>query len=406
MNKQTLLTSTAALALTFTLVGCNSSKQGKVARQDSSARMELVHAQMAFDQAEQTFATGQFDKSLKQIDTAIARSPERAEYHTLKGRIFIETNRLESAMKSFERAIELDPTRPEPHYFAGIVQQRWSDHSGAAESYRTAYDLENESVSYLLATAESLIALGDYSSARQLVEPRMPFFEHNATLRQLLGQIALLEENPDRAAELFEEARLLNPDDDMLLDDIAHAHFSAGNFAKALHAVNQLQETTDEDRPDLLHLEARCLAMLDRSSEARNVYLQLSQLSPADPVIWIELGNVALQVGDFRRVALCSARAIALAPERYEGHLLKGLYEQNEGNHQNAIEAFETAASLAKGTAWPHVLLGMSLEAIGSDDDARMAYGAALRAEPSNQQAQRRLNELDGAVYSSEAGIH
>ena len=50
--------------------------------------------------------------------------------------------------------------------------------------------------------------------------------------RHLLGQIAMLESDPATAADCFAQARLLNPDDLLLLEELAWAQFAAGSFSQ------------------------------------------------------------------------------------------------------------------------------------------------------------------------------
>jgi tetratricopeptide (TPR) repeat protein len=384
--------------------GCTGpTKTGIEAREQATERMEFVHAQMAYDQAKQSFSTGQLDKALKLADSAIARLDNQAPYHVLRGRILLEQHALEESIRSFDRALELDPTIAEAEYFRGIVFERWSNHPQASEAYLAAWTLDDTNVQYLLASAEMLVTQGRYEDARNLVAPKLAYFEHNAALRQLLGQIAMLQGRPEDAATLLGEARLLNPEDNMLLEELARAQFASGQFAQAHYSVTQLQKLQGGERADLMHLEARCLVMLDRPSDARNIYLRLSQLIPADETVWIELGNVAFEVGDFRRLAVCSNQIIALAPSRFEGYLLRGLFEKHSDDNARAIEAFRKAAELAPAdVAWPHLLLGMSLEEHGKSDEAIAAYGAAVRAEPDNDEAIRRLQQMSSRAIASE----
>lgn len=411
------------ITLLLTLAsGCTGpTKTGQEARAQATNRMEFVHAQMAYDQARQSFGTGQLDKALKMADTAIARADEESPYHILRGRIQLEQHNLEDALRSFDRAIELEtqsietapsadtplPTGPnstlaEGHYFRGIVFERWSNPTEASAAYLKAWELNSTEVQYLLAAAEMLITMQRFDEARMMVEAKLSYFEHNAALRQLLGQIALLQGDPTKAARLLGEARLLNPEDNMLLEELARAQFAAGQYVQSHYSVTQLQKLIGEERTDLMHLEARCLVMLDRVSDARNIYLRLSQLTPADAAVWIELGNVAFEVGDFRRVASCSTHIMALAPSRFEGYLLRGLFEQHSGNHPEAVRLFQRATELAPEIAWPHVLLGIALEASGQRDRAMLAYGAAIRAEPGNAEALRRLERMDGGAVAAQ----
>lgn len=369
------------------LAGCASTPHHEQVRTEAQARMDFIQAQMAFDQGNQAFRSGQFKRAMKQVDTAIARYPDQPPYHVLKGRIYLEMHNLESSMASFEEAIEIDPETAEAEYYRGIVFQRWSNFTRASDAYSRAYELDPQNVQFLLAAAETLISQGRYYEARELIEPKLKRFEHNPALRQLLGEIALLEGDPIAAAKIFSEVRLLSPDDTSLLEELARAQFVAQQFAQAHDSVKRLQELTDDVRPDLLHMEARCLVMMDRTKEARNVYLKLSQMVPSDPVIWIELGNVALEVGDLRRVALSAARTIALAPDRFEGYLFRGIYEQSQDRFDKAIAAFRESTEHSSENAWPHVLLGLALAQQGRDNEAQLAYGAALRIDPDHKRA-------------------
>lgn len=393
----TRLTILAALTAAAFINGCGPGKEGMKARADAQDRMNLVSAQIHFDQARQSFKTGQFEKALREITHAIGRYDKVPEYYLLLGRIHLETHQLESALEAFKKSAELKPQAAEAHYFSGIVHQRWSNDQQAYSHYIKAAELEPSNVQYLLAAAESLISTGEIESARRLIEPRIAYFEHNSALRQLQAQIALLQGNPTQAAKLYSEARLLNPDDDMLLEELMWAQYAAGMYGQSLDSLKRLQSRSNCKRTDLLHLEARCLTMLGRGIEARDRYLELSRSSPADPVVWSELGALAWDLGDYRRVAQCSVQIIALAPERYEGYMLKGINERHHKNLNEAVRLFQEAAKRAPSVALPHLLLGQTLEQAGDLQLAKRAYRGALNAEPGSAEATVLLGRLNDA---------
>ncbi len=379
------------------LVGCGGpTKTGLEARKQARDRVDLVNAQLHYDQAYQAFETGQLDKALHQINQALQRYPKAPLYHVLQGRIYLETHRLESAIESFKGALDVDPEFAEAHYFSGIVFERWSDDKTAYDHYHSAYELDSASVKYLMPAAETLIAIGDLTGARAMVESKLVYFEHNAALRHLLGQIALLEGDPVRAVDLFTQPRLLNPDDDFLLEDLAWAQFDAGLFSKCHVSVKKLQGRSRDraDRTDLKLLEARCLAMMGRTNEARNLYLALTRSNASEPNGWIELGLLAWEAGDYPRVAVCGVRAVALAPDRYEGYMLRAINEREEGRLDEAATLLLEAANRAVDTAIPHLLLGKTLEELGNRDGALAAYGEAVRVDPESPEAQAMLNEF------------
>lgn len=400
-------TRTIQLAVALTVIalvsGCGPTKSGIEARSAAQDRMSAVSAQIHYNQAKQSYESGQFDKAEREIARAIDIFPNPAEYSVLQGRIFLETHKLEPALASFEAAIQKNPTLAEPHYFTGIVYQRWSNDREAHESYLKAFELEPTKAQYLLAAVESLITLGEFEQAKELIESKLAYFEHNAALRQLQGQIALLQGQPKQAAALYAEARLLNPEDQTLLEELTWAQYAAGQYGECHQSVKLLQEQSRERRSDLLHLEARCLTMMDRGPEARELYIELTRMRPADTSAWSELGTLCWNLGDFRRVAQCSVQLISLAPDRYEGYMLKGINERQKGNLKEAAKLFAQASERADQTALPHLLLGQTFEQTGEVERARVAYHKALAAQPDSTEAQDLLGRLNEAKRLSSA---
>jgi tetratricopeptide (TPR) repeat protein len=389
--KRRLLLVAAMICVSCALAGCNGpTKTGIKNRTAASNRLDAFHAQMAYDQARDAFKVGQFKEAQLGIVGAIQRYPEKPEYHVLSGQIYLEQHALEAAAAAFSTAIEHDPKFAEAHYMLGIVYQRWSNDLEAFNSYKTAFDLAPTNGHYLLAAAESLIATKNYAEARELVQPRLEAFEHNAALHHLLGQVAMLEGDVNAAVPWYTQARLLRPDDLVLQEELIRVLFDADRYEECLEnlVTYRTSNAAADKKKDLRVLEARCLALLGRMNDSRNLYLKLSRDFPTDVDVWSELGALAWELEDYRRVALSSVRILALAPNRYEGHMFRGISEQNKGNQEAAIRSFQRAAELTDASALPHLLLGFALEDQGAPQDALAAYGAALQIDPNNADAQ------------------
>ncbi len=368
--------------------GCGGpTKAGLEARQKARHRLDVLEANITSDQAKQAFMAGRFDKAASLINTAIAQHPEWAPFWVLQGRISLETHRLEKALESFDQAIKLQPDLAEAHYYAGIVHQRWSDDAKAHEEYMSAFDCKPDDVTYLLAAAESLVALEQFTEARQMVEARLTYFEHNAAMRELLGQIAMLEGEPARAAVHFDEARRLNPENPIIVDELIQAQYAAGLYGDCCRSIRQVVESGSA-RPDLKRVEARCLVRMDRADAARNIYLQLTRDDPANIELWVELGTVAWGLGDYQRLTSCGSRLAAIAPDRFEGYMFQGISQRHGGHAEEAVAFLKQAAERAEGSAMPHLLLGRLLEQAGDAAGAAAAYAAAIRSDPDNPDAQ------------------
>lgn len=395
MNMRTTLC-TALLGATLILTGCNGpGPHGKKMRTEAQARLDSMNAQITYKQAMQSFEVGRFDRALRNINAAIERYPEVPEYYVLQGRIFIETGRLESAIRSFEEAIALDEEFADAHYYAGIVYQRWADDEQAHTHYSRAFELEDTNPQYLLAAAESKIALGELDSAWNLLEENESYFENSAALHQLKGQIALMQGDPDLAVELYKRARLLNPEDSLLLEELAWAQFDARQYGDCQTTLHKLKQQFGEDRSELRHLEAQCFAAMGRTSEARNIYIELTRDEPNNADLWTELGLIAWDLGDYYRVDQCADKLMSLAPQRYEGFLFRAVKQRHDGNIDAAIEQLETAVELSMTNALPSLLLGNVYESSGQFERAHEAYQQALRVEPDNSEARILIARLE-----------
>jgi predicted Zn-dependent protease len=72
-------------------------------RSAGRTRLDVVNAQVSYDQAKRAFEVGQLDRARRDIEAAINRFPDSVEYHLLHGRIHLEAHRLERSLAAFER---------------------------------------------------------------------------------------------------------------------------------------------------------------------------------------------------------------------------------------------------------------------------------------------------------------
>src|SRR5688500_14941846 len=100
-------------------------------------------------------------------------------------------------------------------------------------------------------------------------------------------------------------------------------------------------------------------------------------------------------VDDTIRLHRAADRVMALAPDRPEGHLLRGMAHQKGGRHDMAVAEFGAAARLSPSSAEPLLLKGISLERSGAMDEATQAYRDALRLRPDDERGQRLLAAVE-----------
>ncbi|MBL9150197.1 MAG: tetratricopeptide repeat protein [Phycisphaerae bacterium] len=347
--KTTRILSVMALASAFVAVGCSGpTKAGQEARAAARERMDKSTSVIVYDQARQSFESGQFDRAIKQIDEAIYRLPKESRYWVLRGRINMERGRLEEAHRDLTKATEADPKNAEAFYCMGIVHERWSKLDDAFAAYKTASELDPSKVTYLLAAAEVLIAQRKVDDATTLLKPKLEFFENNAPMHQLLGQIAMLQEDPKLAVEHYNRAMLIDPELPMILDNLVRAQFQAEEWEECLRNVRKLAREAEGGRTvERMRIEGRCLAKLGRDIDARNVFAQITREEPDDVDGWVDLATISWSLKDAQRTRFSGNRLVRLAPQRYEGYLFLGLVEEQAGNGALAAQWFEKARAVA-----------------------------------------------------------
>lgn len=382
-----------ALAGASLVFSCaSSSPHSRKVREDAKERFNSNSAQLAAQQAEQAFRVSDLKAARGNIEVALQRDPDNAEYCVLKGQILTEMNNLEGAMDAFTQAIEIDPKNSAAHYYQGLVYQRWSDDVRAADAYKVAFDLVPSDLYYFCAYVETLFALRRFDEAHEVINRTGVYFSHNASARRLRGHLALLEGDAEEAAEHFYQAILVAPDDTALVENLVIALYQSRQYARCRHYLEQLAAREEfANRIDLLHMRALCLVATDNLVDARFAYVDLVKRDPSSPVLWNELGVLAYRLGDWRRVEESARTQISNWPDRYEGYLLRGLLNEHMGKLEPAAADYQRAAQLAPDPTHATLLLGLTYRRLNRPREAEAAFEAARMARPNDAELQTLL---------------
>ncbi|HNU07832.1 MAG TPA: hypothetical protein PKO33_08715, partial [Pyrinomonadaceae bacterium] len=222
------------------LPGCSTPHSQQV-RQEARDRFDRAGAQIAYDQARQSFNGGQFESAMGYIDRAIARFPKESSYYLLRGRIQNEMKRTEEARESFAKSIELDPRKPEPHYFMGIVYQRWRQLDQALAKYAEAARLDPGKLHYLCAEVEVMTAMGRLDEATARVDSVSTRFEFSPVIERLKADIAKARGQDVACADLLEQAAYRVEEKADILEELAFARYSSRDWQGTLAVLDSLR---------------------------------------------------------------------------------------------------------------------------------------------------------------------
>ncbi len=389
-------------AVVLGIAGCSSTSTTHSKAVDAAnQRWSNVRSAVIIKSAQQYFDAGDLDQAERTLLGAVDVDPDNPRLHLLAGRVALERGQLERSHGRLQRAIDLAPKLAEARYYQGIVLQRWQRHEASLDRYRQAYDLRADSVAYLLAVAEMLVALDRTDEAITLLCGKLIYFDQNTSVRIALGQLHVLRKDHASAVAVFREALLLDPDDHTIADELALAQLASGQADDALDTLEALcRRVQIQDRPDLWRTLASAYRQANRLGQARAVARELRDAAPDDAENWLLAGELAWLGQDMTAALAAAQQAIGVAPRRYEGYMLAGMVWQKRKNTEKAMAMFDRAAALSPKSAEPEILRGISLQQAGRDAEAAEAYGRALRRRPGDDRVKGLLSAVSTRIGS------
>ena len=161
-------------------------------------------------------------------------------------------------------------------------------------------------------------------------------FEFSPVLDRVRADIAGQRHDLDARARWLAAARLRTEPAKavQLAEEIAANEFERGHWAECIAALDDEALKETGTRPDLVRLRARCLLMLDRPREARDLMLTLRTQTDADGRNATILGMAAMRLGDATRMNEAGHALTQSRPGSADGWLLLGVAALERGDRE------------------------------------------------------------------------
>ncbi|QDU70203.1 tetratricopeptide repeat protein [Mucisphaera calidilacus] len=383
-----------ALAAVFA-IGCESTRDVDQHKVEADARWWDLRGNMILEQAQYQFDNSELDQAEATLHEAMRISPENPRLLILAGRIALERGELERAAIALRSAAEADPQDAVAHYYLGIVEQRWQRTQAARDHYARAAELDPDNLEYLLAHAESEVALGNDAQAVALMEQRLGYFAHHAALHHALGRAMVLVDRRVEALDHLHEAAILDPDNLTYRTDLAFELVDSGQPEEAGRILAELlKDPRYAERHDLRRAYARACEEASRWAEARRLYRDLCQKQDPLAQDLLGLARMSWQLGDATGAERAAARVIERHPNNSAAMIWLGLAALERDDALQASRWFEMVTALTPEDAQGWALYGTSLQRLGRLPEAVEAYRKAHEIDPGNPQIRALLSQV------------
>jgi tetratricopeptide (TPR) repeat protein len=346
--------------------------------------------------ARDQYTNGNFDKSRQTLDEALKLSDDCEPAHVLSAKLYIEAGQLEAAEQELTVARQLDPTDAQSDYLSGVIYQRWQQPERALEFYQHACDKSPAELAYVMAKAETLVAMGRRADALAMLQERVAYFEHSGVIRDEVGLLLIQEKRYDEAVEMLRRATILAGDDQVIREHLAMALFYDKQYQESAEILSSFfQQEQYAQRADLLATLGECQLQTGHPREGAQNLQMAASLLPGSAGVWLSLAKADVQVNNLRGADIALGHSLAQDSANSQAWLLLGYLRLRQSRNADALDAFCRASQRDPGDTVSLCMVGVALEKLGRSSEASACFKKALHIDPKDEMAAQLMARLD-----------
>ena len=373
------------------LAGCSTQTMDE-AKIEAHRRWNHTRAQVLWAVANEYMKMGQLNQARDKSLEALSLAPDYTEAQILLGKVYIEQGHYRAAVSVLEKVCHQWPKRAEPVYLLAVAYEKNGQLEQALTNYRKAYAMDKENLSAIRAAAEVLVQMGRVREAQLQVESYLHLASEDASMYELAGRLAMMQQEYRKAARYFGRACDLDWKNRLYSESLAKAQFFARQYDQAAETLQLLAGDQDEEAGAwVFTMLGDCLMAMGQPRKAMDAYRVATQKQPEAPGVWVNLGRAALAMNDAPRAILSAQQALSLQNGFLDATLLLGYALLRNGQVPQAVEVLAKAVSRHPRNGTLLCLLGRAYAADGRENLAARYYVAALKLEPDNEFARKLL---------------
>lgn len=324
----------------------------------------------------------QFDKALDLLDPALKSSPENAELWAMQGTAYAGLRQKKEALDSFQRSLKISPDYL-PALKGAIQIEYQAGSKDAIPLLQRMLRLDpSDPVSHgMLAVLE--YQRGNCKSAVLHFEKAGSLFDAQPSGLKAYGTCWMRLKQPAKAADVFERALNLNPEDERARRLLASVQLLANLPENALRTLAPLLQARDP-QPDTLELAATAYEQKKDTPEAVNTLRRAILLAPQNMNLYLDFANLSYAHDSFQVGVDVVSDGINLQPMSAPLYFARGVLYVQLAQYDKGEADFEKAYQLDPSQSLSSAALGLAAAQQNDLDRALASVEASLRKKPND----------------------
>jgi len=358
--------------------------------------------------------SGDLERAEAEVRQAVALAPKNAEYLSTLGSILGMRKNMDESSRCFEKALQINPNdwatrrnlasnqfqagKLEPArknldmvlranaedktavLLLGMVAEELRDYPAAIRRLASVPDLVRERPQSIAALARAYYRTGAKESARAALAS-MDRAQMGSEGVFLSAQIAAAEADYATAARLLASIRSEYADRDRLDYELALVDYHASRIDDSIEILSSLAGR-GRQTSDVFNLMAWCLHKKGNFKDAVAAMDLAIEREPARESNYLDLGLILLSYRRFDVALEVATKAVAVAPESYQAHMLKGLVEARMSHLNDAEKTYADAVELNPKASEALLALALVESANEKQRQSRETFERALKKFP------------------------
>lgn len=293
---------------------------------------------------------------------------------------------LRRAQSACEAAISGHPDDAILYQQLAELKQAEGDYAGASAAAKQSLDLLPSNTEAWLLFGLALAQQREYENAADAFKKVFALDPEDVWGRQNLAICLQKMGRRDEAIREFQHALKIKPRFGLAWLGLGQVYEEAGQTNRAAACFQKALANPIHRTDELTTLARFCQSRQWYAAAATN-YAEAIELSPSDPGLRLEAGQVLAALNRHAEAAEQFRQAIQLSPKMGQAYFLWGLELGRLGNPDAAETEFREAARLMPEVAQARLNLGIALYQQQKFQESREAFESALQIDPANAMA-------------------